>query len=212
MIHGGFWRRRYGRAIQWPAARDLQARGWAVWNVEYRRLGGGGGWPHTFEDVAAAVDLLADHADGLDLERVVALGHSAGGQLALWAAARPQPAVRVAGAVAQGGVLDLNEAERLGVGDGAARDLLGGGPDEFPDRYADASPIERVPIGVPAFLVHGEADERVPVAMSSSYAEAARGAGDAIDVALRPGEDHFVHLDVGGGAWADVVRWLERFG
>ena len=106
---------------------------------------------------------------------------------------------------------DLSEADRLGLGEGATAEFMGGHADERPDAYADASPIERLPLGVPALLVHGEEDDRVPASMSASYAEAARTADDEVELILRPGEDHFVHLDVGGGAWADVVAWLERF-
>jgi dipeptidyl aminopeptidase/acylaminoacyl peptidase len=88
---------------------------------------------------------------------------------------------------------------------------MGGSADERSDAYADASPIERLPVGVPALLVHGEADDVVPPSQSSAYAEAARAAGDEVELILRPGEDHFVHLDVDGRAWADVTAWLERF-
>ena len=213
VLHGGFWREQHTLDLTDDLARDLAARGWAAWNVEYRRVGevSGGGYPVTLEDVAAAIDALAHLDAPLDLERVVAIGHSAGGQLALWAAARPDPAVRLAGVVSQAGVHDLREADRLGLGEGATADFMGGHADAAPDAYSDASQIERVPLGVPVLLVHGEADERVPASMSSSYAEAARAAGDEVDVALRPGEDHFVHLDVGGGAWGDVVGWLRRF-
>jgi dipeptidyl aminopeptidase/acylaminoacyl peptidase len=87
---------------------------------------------------------------------------------------------------------------------------MGGLAAEVPERYADASPIERLPIGVPQLLVHGDADVRVPVDTSRRYAEAARAAGDDVELVERPGEDHFVHLDPAGGAWADVVRWLDR--
>jgi acetyl esterase/lipase len=213
VLHGGFWREQHTLDLTDDLARDLARRGWAAWNVEYRRVGevSDGGYPGTLADVAAAIDALADLDAPLDLDRVVAIGHSAGGQLALWAAARSDAAVRLAGVVSQAGVHDLREADRLGLGEGATRNFMGGHADEVPDRYADASPIERVPIGVPTLLVHGDADDRVPASMSSAYAEAARAAGDEVDVALRPGEDHFVHLDVGGGAWADVVGWLQRF-
>lgn len=214
VLHGGFWREQHSLDLTDDLARDLARRGWAAWNVEYRRVGevSGGGYPTTLEDVAAAIDALADLDAPLDLDRVVAIGHSAGGQLGLWAAARPDARVRLAGVVSQAGVHDLREADRLGLGEGATTDFMGGHAADVPDAYADASPIERVPIGVPALLVHGDADERVPVSMSSAYAEAARAVGDSVDVALRPGEDHFVHLDVSGGAWGDVVAWLERFG
>jgi acetyl esterase/lipase len=212
LLHGGFWREQHSLELDDGLARDLAGRGWAAWNVEYRRVGevSGGGYPVTLEDVAAAIDFLDTVDAPLDLARVVAIGHSAGGQLALWAAARPDPAVRLAGVVSQAGVHDLREADRLDLGEGATAAFMGGHADERPDAYADASPIERLPIGVPALLVHGDADQRVPVAMSSSYADAARAAGDTVDVSVRPGEDHFVHLDVGGGAWADVVAWLDR--
>ena len=213
VLHAGFWREQYTLELGEDLARDLTRRGWAAWNVEFRRIGplGHGGFPTTLQDVGAAIDALAGLDAPLDLERVVTVGQSAGGQLALWAAARPQPAVGVAGAVAQGGVLDLREAERIGVGDGAARDLLGGAPDEVPDRYADASPIERVPIGVPQLVVHGEEDETVPPEIARRYVEAARAAGDDITFVLRPGDGHGVHLDPSAPAWAAVVEWLQRF-
>ncbi len=213
VLHAGFWREQYTLELGEELARDLTRRGWAAWNVEFRRLGplGEGGYPTTLEDAGAAVDALAGLDAPLDLDRVVVLGQSAGGQLALWVAARPSPAVPVAGAVSQGGVLDLAQAARLGIGDGAASDLLGGGPDEVPDRYADASPIERVPIGVPTLVVHGDADDTVPPELATRYVEAAEAAGDDVTLVLRPGDGHGVHLDPAEPAWADVVAWLERF-
>jgi acetyl esterase/lipase len=213
LLHGGFWREQHTLDLMEPHARDLVRRGWAAWNVEFRRVGevSGGGYPVTLEDAAAAVDALAGLGAPLDLDRVVAIGHSAGGQLALWAAVRPDARVRFAGVVAQAGVLDLRAAERDPDGEAAIAIFLGGPAAEVPERYADASPIERLPIGVPQLLVHGDADVRVPVDTSRRYAEAARAAGDDVELVLRPGEDHFVHLDTAGGAWADVVGWLERF-
>ena len=214
LMHGGFWRERLTLDLDDALARDLVPRGWAAWNIEYRRVGevSGGGWPITGEDVAAAIDHLARLDARLDLDRVVAIGHSAGGQLALWAAsARVDPAVRLAGVVSQAGVHDLVEADRLDLGEGATAEFMGGHADDVPDRYADASPIERLPSGVPVLLVHGDADQRVPVELSRSYAAAARGADDEVDLVVRAGDDHFVHLDVESGAWADVVEWLGRF-
>jgi acetyl esterase/lipase len=213
LLHAGFWREQYTLELSEDLARDLTRRGWAAWNVEFRRLGplGQGGYPTTLEDAGAAVDALAGLDAPLDLGRVVALGQSAGGQLALWVAARDGAAVPLAGAVAQGGVLDLRESERLGVGDGAARDLLGGTPDEVPERYADASPIERVPIGVPQLVVHGEDDQTVPPEIARRYVEAARAAGDDVTLVMRAGGGHGVHLDPAAPAWSAVVDWLERF-
>src|SRR4051794_32633003 len=214
VLHGGFWREQHSLDLTDDLARDLARRGWAAWNIEYRRVGerSGGGWPVTLEDVAAAIDVLGALDAPLDLGRVVAIGHSAGGHLALLAAGRAAPGVRLAGVVSQAGVTDLVEADRLGLGEGAPAEVLGGPAAEAPDAYAAASPVERVPLGVPALLVHGDADERVPVAQSTAYAQAARAADDEVELVVRPGEGHFVHIDPAAEAWADVVGWLARFG
>ncbi len=221
LIHGGFWRARYDLRLQDPLVGDLAARGWAVWNLEYRRMGwrSRGGWPATFEDVAAGIDELGRLDHPLDLARVVAIGHSAGGQLALWAAARralpagspgAEPAVRLAGAVAQAGVVDLREAARLGLSRGAAVSLLGGPPGKLPRRYDLASPIERLPLGVPQLLVHGDADDAVPVELSRRYAARAAEGGDRCELVELPGCGHFEHLDPASHAWQVVTAWLER--
>jgi dipeptidyl aminopeptidase/acylaminoacyl peptidase len=213
VVHGGYWREQFTLDIADELARDLARRGWAAWNAEFRRVGevSGGGHPQTFDDVAAAVDALATMDAPLDLERVVAIGHSAGGTLALWAAGRTGAAVPLAGVVSQAGVTDLREADRRRLGNGAAAELMGAGAEQAPERYAQASPMERLPLGVPHLLVHGDADDRVPLDLSVRYAEAARAAGDDVELVIRPGEDHFVHLDPGSGAWAAVVEWLRRF-
>jgi acetyl esterase/lipase len=211
VLHAGFWREEYTLELSEDLARDLSRRGWAAWNVEFRRVGeySGGGWETPLEDVGLAIDALAELDAPLDLGRVVTVGQSSGGHLALWAAGR-EGAVALAGAVAQAGIADLREADRLGLGDGAVRELMGGGADEVPERYAMASPVERLPTGVPQLLVHGEADDVVPADMSRRYAEGARSAGDEVDLVLRPGDDHFVHLDPASGAWETVVEWLDR--
>ncbi|MDX6327563.1 MAG: hypothetical protein QOK15_3917, partial [Nocardioidaceae bacterium] len=119
VIHGGFWRAQYDASLGQPLAEDLARRGWTAWNVEYRRVGNGGGAPQTFDDVSAAIDQLAEVPE-LDLSRVVTLGHSAGGHLATWAAARgrsaaqPPERVEVTAVVSQAGVLDLVSAYRAG--------------------------------------------------------------------------------------------------
>jgi acetyl esterase/lipase len=213
LLHAGFWREQYSLDLAEDLARDLARRGWAAWNVEYRRVGesSGGGYPATLEDVAAAIDFLQTLDAPLDLARVVTVGQSAGGHLALWAATREAPAVPLAGVVSQAGMPDLSAADRDGLGDGAATKFMGGHAGEREDAYADASPIERLPLGVPQLLVHGEADDVVPPAQSAAYAESAGAAGDEVDLVLRPGEDHFVHTDPSNAAWGDVVGWLERF-
>jgi len=221
VIHGGFWRARYGRKLMRPLCQDLAERGRAAWNVEYRRLGrgSGGGWPATFEDVAAAIDHLAEiRTDAaLDLGRVVAIGHSAGGHLAAWSAARAglpggapgaAPRVPLTGAVAQAGVVDLRLAWELRLSGGAVGDLLGGGPDEQPERYALASPAERVPLGVPVLLTHGGRDDIVPPEVSHAYARAAREAGDEVELVELAAEDHFGHIDPANPLWEAVLQWL----
>jgi acetyl esterase/lipase len=203
VLHGGFWRQEYDRRLMDELCRDLAGRGWAAWNLEYRRLGGEGGWPATFEDVGAGIDALGG-VDALDLSRVVTIGHSAGGHLALWSAARRAPRVRVTHAVAQAGVVDLVEAARLGLSSGAADELVASQREVF----AEASPRALVPLGVPQLLVHGEADSVVPVSIAEGYAAAARAGGDAVDLVTLPDVGHFEHLDPGSEAWQTVVEWL----
>jgi acetyl esterase/lipase len=210
LIHGGFWRERYGRRLMRPLCRDLVARGWAAWNLEYRRLGrlSGGGWPATFDDLGAGIDHLRVLTAPLDLTRVVTIGHSAGGHLAALAATRPGPSVVVTGVVAQAGVLDLERAWAWGLSDGVVEQLLGGTPEQVPDRYAAASPAERLPIGVPVLLTHGGEDDIVPPAMSESFHAAAGAAGDACELVLLPAEDHFGHLDPANPLWTAVTEWI----
>ena len=195
-----------------PLARDLAGRGVAAWNVEYRRVGqGGGGWPGTFEDVAAAIDHLAQ-VDEIDASRVVTCGHSAGGHLSLWLAGRHRlpagapgavPRVRPVAAVAQAGVCDLELAWRENIGDGAVTDLVGSW-DDVPERYAIASPAALAPLGVRQLLVHGSADDIVPPSQSRGYAALDPDA----ELLELEGADHFDVIDVDGRAWAEIVTRL----
>jgi acetyl esterase/lipase len=221
VIHGGSWQARHGKIVMRGLVGDLVRRGWAAWNIEYRRVGSGGGWPATFEDVAAATDHLARVDAPLDLARACVLGHSAGGHLALWAASRDKlPAgapghapggapVPLRRAIVQAGVCDLGGAYRRWHG-GAARALMGGGPEELPDRYAVADPIALVPPDAPVLLVHGVLDEVVSIKLSRSYADAARAAGAEVELVELEGQDgrHRAHLDPRGAAWAAVTRRL----
>lgn len=205
LLHGGYWRSKYGKSLMRAVAADLARRGFAAWNVEYRRVGRhGGGWPMTFDDVAAAIDLLAELRDPrLDLESGIdAVGHSAGGQLAVWAAARRDGPVPIRRVVVQAAVLDM-----VWAGDPAA-ELLGGRPDEVPDRYAATDPMRLVPLGRPVLVVHGAGDETVPLSRSRRWAEAARAAGDAVDLVEPEPGGHRVHIDPRSGAWLAVVEWL----
>jgi len=211
VIHGGFWKARYDRTLMRAVCEDLAGRGWAAWNLEYRRLGrfNGGGWPATFDDVAAGIDALAA-VDDLDRARVVSIGHSAGGHLAVWAAGRPDPGIRLTGAVAQAGVLDLVLASELGLSSGVVHRFLGGTPAEHPERYAAASPAARLPLGVPVLVLHGGRDDSVPPVMSERYAAAARAAGDTVEHVQLPEEDHFGHIRPGNPLWEAVTRWLPQ--
>jgi acetyl esterase/lipase len=191
-------------------ARDLAGRGFAAWNIGYRGVGWGqgGGWPATLDDVGAAIDHLTEVAAPLDLDGVVAIGYSAGGQLALWAAARAGPGVRIRRVASQAGVCNLREAARVDPG-GAVEAFLGGTPQQVPDRYAIADPVALVPLGIDTLLVHGEDDLTVSVERSREYAAAARAAGDRVELLEPPATEHRAHLDPHRAAWQAVVQWLE---
>ena len=213
LLHGGFWRTGWDRTLMTPLAFDLAGRGIAAWNVEYRRVGQeGGGWPGTLEDVAAAVDRLTD-VDQVDAARVVTCGHSAGGHLALWLAARPRipqgmpgadPRVTPVAAVAQAGVCDLDRARRDDLGGGAVEGLLGP-PDGARD--AAASPAALVPLGVPQLLVHGGADDVVPVSQSRDHASLDPDA-ELVELA---GVDHFEVIEPASPAWVAVLDRLDVY-
>ena len=212
VIHGGFWRAQYDASLGTPLAEDLVPRGWTALNVEYRRVGNGGGFPATFDDVAAAIDLLAD-AD-VDTSRVITVGHSAGGHLAAWAAARTRfgewsGGVEVTHVVSQAGVLDLTTAEASGLGGGAVDALMGAGPDHA--SYDLADPARHIPLDVPVWAVHARDDDTVPFAQSSAYVDAATAAGaDATLVEVTGG--HFGVIDPASPAWASVVEVLDGIG
>lgn len=222
-LHGGYWRARYDLGYMGHVCAALTAAGVATWNVEYRRLGNpGGGWPGTLLDVAQATDVLRALADQytLDLTRVVAVGHSAGGQLACWLAGRQRiPAgsevgaanpLPLRGAVSLAGVLDLRRGFELRLSDDAVRLLLGGSPSDHPDRYDAASPIELLPLGVRQVVIHGTDDENVPYEISQRYYDAARAAGDAVDLLTLPGAGHFEVVDPRSREWLLVADAVHR--
>jgi pimeloyl-ACP methyl ester carboxylesterase len=194
-VHGGFWRARWAADTIAPLARACAGAAphpW-VWNIEYPRVGmAGGGWPGTAVAVRDALGAAVTAAAG---RPVVVIGHSAGGHLALWAAAHHP----VATAVSLAGVCDLEEGVRAGIGNGAVLEFLGADPDS--GLYGAASPIARLPLGSPSLLIHGDADEDVPVSQSRSFARAARAAGDDCELHELPGGGHFEVVDPGGRAW-----------
>lgn len=217
LVHGGFWRARFDRTLMTPLAQDLARSGYAAWNIEYRRVGqAGGGWPGTLEDVAAAVDALSGVAE-VDSAHVVVVGHSAGGHLALWLAARDRlthgavgsaPRVHVRAAVGQAPVADLQRAARERLGQGAVEDFMGGSARAVPDRYAVASPAALLPLGLPQLLIHGTGDAAVPIELSRSYAAQAEAAGDRVELLEVPAADHFDVIDPDHDAWAAVTARL----
>jgi acetyl esterase/lipase len=203
LFHGGFWRDEWDRMHLRPFASALATAGYVVVTPEYRRTGApGGGWPGTFDDVRAAVSTVPSlvaartPVDG----RQVLSGHSAGGHLALWAGALG-PGARV---VALAPVADLRAAHALDLDGGAARDLIGGSPDEVPDRYDEADPLVRVPMAGPVVLVHGVRDAHVPPDFSRRYAEVARAAGGDVRLHL-PDADHFEVIDPQCRVWSVVL-------
>lgn len=221
VIHGGYWRDTYTAELGVPAALDLAARGCVVWNLEYRRAGangspGAGGWPATFEDVAAGIDALGDVARQYlpGLGKVVALGHSAGGHLAVWAAGRsglPEgapgagPGISLTGVVSQAGVLDLGAAWQLGLSNGAVENLLGTAPPGLTGQYRLADPLAQLPVGVPVHAVHSRGDAAVPFGISEKYCAAAAAAGDPVELHETSG-DHFALITPGLPAYGTCRR------
>jgi acetyl esterase/lipase len=228
IIHGGFWRERVGLDIMDSIADNLSGRGIATWNIEYRRVGHeGGGWPGTLTDVARAADYLHTLAESntLDLNRVVTMGHSAGGHLALSLAARhrlPETSILkvseqplpIKGAVSLAGVSDLALMQEVhhiqevnrNISNNPVSDFMAGPPDEVPSHYAEASPLELLPIGVPQVLVHGPLDIHVPIGISYSYKKAADRAGDNVKMVEISSAEHFKLIDPQSGAWSIIAQ------
>ena len=219
-LHGGFWRVAYDRSHTGPMAAALAAAGYAVCVPEFRRTGQpGGGWPGTFDDVAAAVDrspTLVREAAGLGVIAdgpALLSGHSAGGHLALWAAGRHLPgpdsawrsAAGARGVVVLAGVSGLADCYDQGLGSGAAAILMGGGPADFSQRYRNADPAVLLPLGCPVRLVHGSLDDVVPAAMSRHYAAIGRAAGDHTTATDVPGASHVDLIDPLSPAWPYVI-------
>jgi acetyl esterase/lipase len=219
VVHGGCWQKEYGEDHVRPLCAAIADMGIAAWCLEYRRVGDeGGGWPGTLDDVGRGADRLraiaADHA--LDLGRVVAVGHSAGGHLALWLGARPrlpaadpqrgQDPLPLRGVVGLAAVPDLARGAAEHVCGSAVEDFVGGSPERQPARYAAASPFALLPLGIRQELVHGRADRIVPVAHSADYAAAARAKGDAATFWPVDGAGHFDLIAPGTKAWLMVEK------
>ena len=219
VIHGGFWRSQYGLDHIAPMCPALNDAGWATWNIEYRRVGNpGGGWPGTFLDVASAADYLRELATkhNLDLNRVVSLGHSAGGHLAIWLAARPKiraeselysaDPIPLHAAVSLAGVVDLRQGHDQSLGQGAVKALVGGTPDTDPDRYSAGSPADLLPLRVHQVLIHGTDDRIVPVSMGRAYCAAATAKGDKAELIELDATGHFELVSPGAEQGKKVVE------
>lgn len=216
VIHGGCWQAEFDRTHAGRMSVALAQAGFAVWTIEYRKLGEpGGGWPGTLQDVGEAIEALRGEAGKypLDLTRVVLVGHSAGGQLALWYAAsgrlpaasplhRRSP-LAVRGVVALAALTDL-AATDTACGD-AGLELIGGA-DRLAERAGQASPIALLPIGVRQRLIHGRDDSVVPVAHGRAYVRAARAAGDDVTWIEIPGAGHFDLINPQAAAWPIVLE------
>lgn len=226
VIHGGCWQNAFDYAYMTRLAAWFTEHGVATWTIEYRRLGDdGGGWPGTFLDVAAATDALRDIApkSRLDLNRVYAAGHSAGGQLALWLASRarlPESSelyrkdpVAIRGVVGLAAITNLAKY-RTGPPNSchsSVEPLLGGTPDKVGPRYGETSPSQRLPLGVPQVFLQGEKDPIVEAASVREYVEAAKKAGDAAVILSLPDAGHFetcVPLPATKSVFEDALRML----
>ena len=226
IVHGGCWvaklpnldERAVALDLLRPTAAALTGMGIATWNLEYRRIGNpGGGWPGTFEDVGWGTDYLRKIArqNHLDLKRVVAMGHSSGGHLAIWLAARhklppsselytknPLPLLGVVDLDGPGDLKALIPRQQPICGGPVITELIGGTPEEHPERYREASPVEMLPLGVRQEIFAG----RMFAAGAPAYEEALRRAGDAVHSVVLAQGGHFVFVDPGSAVWPEVVR------
>ncbi|GII90555.1 hypothetical protein Ssi02_07860 [Sinosporangium siamense] len=205
VIHGGYWRSVWAADLTDALCADLADKGFAAWNIEYRRPDLHG-WDATTADVAAALAAMHELDAPLDLGRVAVAGHSAGGQLALRAAA---DGARVALTVSLAGVLDLAEFDRRYVSSGAVAGALGGSVDELPEVYRRSSPLERLPIGVPTVVVQGTHDDPDLIDASRRYVRAADAAGDDV-THLEAAGDHFAVIDPSSALWESTIAEITR--
>lgn len=217
VIHGGCWMSQFGLSYMGHLSAALTEAGFATWNIEYRRVGNaGGGWPGTFEDAARATDYLREIADrhSLDLNQVIAVGHSAGGHLALLLGARPQfkkdnplysaNPLKLRGVVSLAGITDLR---RTGTAcDKEVIQFTGGEAKDKAAIYDQASPIALIPIGVKQKIIQGESDTIIPPAMATDYIETAKRKNDAdVELISLKDTDHFHIVDPKSAAWSSAL-------
>lgn len=223
VVHGGCWLSAYDRQYMAHLSEKLTQAGYATWNLEFRRVGDvGGGWPGTFLDVAKGTDYVRELAKTypLDTKRVVVMGHSAGGHLALWLAARrnlpkssplyTKKPLKLKGVVSLAGIPDLESYSlQKGSCNEAVPQLLGGMPEEQPARYTDASPTTLLPLRVPSRLIQGALDPIVPVAQSQQFTEQAKAKGDDAALILLEQAGHFDLVAPHSPAYEQVERAVQ---
>jgi acetyl esterase/lipase len=203
-IHGGFWRAKYNLDHAGHLCAALTAKGLATANLEYRRVGNeGGAWPGTFFDIRSAYRFLIQNAQthNLDRTRVIAVGHSAGGQLALCLAAHES---QLHGVVSLAGVVDLQRAYQLHLSNDAVVEFLRGAPPEVPDHYREADPMQLSIANARQWLIHGTSDDTVPPALSRDYVVRKQSAKENVHLLEIPGADHFDLVDPKSDAWKQV--------
>jgi len=218
LIHGGCWLSEFDIHHIGKLADAFSRNGIATWTVEYRRIGDdGGGWPRTFQDIAQSAARMLEVADqySLDTSRVIAAGHSAGGQFALWLAALPKihdnalfasvKLVKLRGVLALAPAPDLVALHKAGVCGDVVDKLMGGSPAAFPERYALGSPIELVPIGLPQLLVEGTYDDNWGPG-GRRYFMLAQAAHDRIRLIEAPESGHFEMIDPDSSTWPLVLN------
>ena len=203
LLHGGFWKRQWTRDLMDGLAVDLTAKGIATWNIEYRRVGEGGGWPATLLDAAHGIDHVARLEADIDLERIAIIGHSAGGHLALLARTETVAPTLL---VSLAGVTDLAAAQRDGLGADAAVAFMGDA--DSPTAVAQASPMAMLPRKIRQLIVHGTDDDTVPVAYSRRYVDSARAAGDEVEYLELASTGHMDLIDERTSAWSETAEQI----
>jgi len=220
VIHGGFWQSAYDLKHIGSLCTALTNKGIVTCNLEYRRIGNsGGGWPGTFQDVSFATDHIIGTISSdprVDVARAAVIGHSAGGHLALWLASRhrvPKASPlqsgqkhRLVRAVSLAGVCDLRTGWKQRLGNGAVARLIGGTPDQYPDRFDAASPIELLPSGSRQVLIHGTDDDVVPFSQSEKFVERAEQLGERPTLVNLKGTGHFELIDPESDVWSTITR------
>ncbi|GAA1872487.1 alpha/beta hydrolase [Paeniglutamicibacter psychrophenolicus] len=205
LIHGGFWRESLTAELMDPLAADLASRGWTVANIEYRR-GANGPWPAPAKDVSAALRSVATYKGREGWTGpLVSIGHSVGGQLALLSTSSVDYVVALAP------VTDLGRTWLEGLGEDAAQEYFGSGPDVLPASYRSGSPLNHLPPRCPVLLVHGSADQRIPVEHSIAYAQAVGLSGVPIQFLTPESTDHFNVIDPSWDEWDSVVQFVGTF-